>query len=47
MFKAILFFCIGAGCAYLYMNPGDVDGMLEMGKSLTNTGAQSIVELTK
>ena len=32
MIKAILFFVIGAGAAYLYMNPGDVDGMLEMGK---------------
>ena len=32
MFKALLFLAIGAGCAYLYMNPGDVDGMIEMGK---------------
>ena len=32
MIKAVLFFVIGAGAAYLYMNPGDVDGMLEMGK---------------
>ena len=28
MLKAILFMAIGAVGAYLYMNPGDVDGCL-------------------
>ena len=47
MIKAMLFLAIGAGCAYLYMNPGDVDGMLEMGKAGINKGATVIVEATK
>lgn len=46
MIKAILFFVIGAGAAYLYMNPGDIHGMIEMGKDLTNSGAKTIVEMT-
>ena len=47
MFKAILFLVIGAGCAYVYMNPGDVDGMLEMGKTGINKGATVVMEATK
>ena len=47
MIKAILFFVIGAGAAYLYMNPGDVDGMLDMGKQGINKGALVIQEATK
>jgi hypothetical protein len=38
---------MGAIFAYLYMNPGDVDGMLEMGKTGINKGATVIVEATK
>ena len=40
MFKAIIFIAIGAVGAYLYMNPGDVDGSLEMLKQGVNKGAQ-------
>ena len=47
MLKAVLFLVIGAGCAYLYMNPGDVDGMLEMGKTGINKGATVVMEATK
>ena len=47
MIKAVLFFVIGAGAAYLYMNPGDVDGMLEMGKQGIHNGALVIQEATK
>ena len=47
MFKAILFLVIGAGAAYLYMNPGDVDGMLQMGKDGIHRGATVLHEVTK
>lgn len=47
MVKAILFFVIGAGAAYLYMNPGDVDGMIQMGKTGLHEGALVIQEATK
>lgn len=45
--KAIFFMIIGALCAYLYMNPGDIDGATDMIKSGVNQGAQTIVELTE
>tara|TARA_B110000240_G_scaffold163208_1_gene183076 strand:- start:1110 stop:1253 length:144 start_codon:yes stop_codon:yes gene_type:complete len=47
MFKAIIFMAIGACGAYLYMNPGDVDGMTNMVKEGVNTGATIIQEATK
>ena len=31
MIKSILFFIIGAGAMYLYLNPGDVAGMKDVG----------------
>jgi hypothetical protein len=45
--KAIFFMIIGALCAYLYMNPGDIDGATDMIKSGVNQSAQTIVELTE
>tara|TARA_B100001287_G_scaffold268014_1_gene263796 strand:+ start:731 stop:871 length:141 start_codon:yes stop_codon:yes gene_type:complete len=45
--KAIFFMIIGAICAYLYLNPGDIDGAGNMLKSGVNQGAQAIVELTE
>ena len=47
MFKAILFIGIGAVGAYLYMNPGDVEGAKDMVLSGINTGAEYIVEATE
>jgi hypothetical protein len=47
MFKAILFIAIGAVGAYLYMNPGDVDGATEMLKQGINKGATVVQELTE
>ena len=43
MFKAIMFIAIGAVGAYLYMNPGDIDGATEMLKD----GATVVQELTE
>ena len=47
MFKAIMFIAIGAVGAYLYMNPGDVDGATEMLKNGINQGATVIQEATE
>jgi hypothetical protein len=47
MIKAILFIAIGAVGAYLYMNPGDVDGATEMLKQGINKGATVVQEATR
>ena len=47
MIKAIFFMIIGAALAYLYMNPGDVDGMVDIGKQGIHKGATVIQEATK
>lgn len=47
MFKAIVFIAIGAVGAYLYMNPGDVDGATEMLKQGVNQGATIVKEATE
>jgi len=47
MIKAVLFFVIGAGAAYLYMNPGDVDGATEMLKQGVNKSATFVQEATR
>jgi hypothetical protein len=47
MFKAIIFIGVGALGAYLYMNPGDVDGAVEMLKHGVNTGANMVAEATR
>ena len=47
MFKAIIFMAVGAVGAYLYMNPGDVDGATEMLKNGINQGATVVQELTE
>tara|TARA_B100002019_G_scaffold64553_2_gene55377 strand:+ start:2612 stop:2755 length:144 start_codon:yes stop_codon:yes gene_type:complete len=47
MFKAIIFIGLGAVGAYLYMNPGDVDGAMDMMKSGINKGAEIVVEATE
>ena len=47
MIKAIIFIGIGAVGAYLYMNPGDVDGAAEMLRQSINHGAGLVEEATK
>ena len=47
MIKAAIFIAIGAVGAYLYMNPGDVDGATEMLKQGVNQGATIIKEATE
>lgn len=47
MIKAIVFIGIGAVGAYLYMNPGDVDGATEMLKQGINQGATIVQEATQ
>ena len=47
MIKAIMFMAVGAVCAYLYMNPGDVEGAGKMVKQGINQGATLVQEATK
>lgn len=47
MIKAMIFIAIGAVGAYLYMNPGDVDGATDMLKNGINKGATVIQEATE
>ena len=47
MIKALVFLLIGAGATYLYLNPGDVDGMIELGKDGINQGATIVKEMTE
>lgn len=47
MIKAIVFIAIGAVGAYLYMNPGDIDGATEMLKQGVNQGATIVKEATE
>lgn len=47
MIKAIIFIGIGAVGAYLYMNPGDVDGATEMLKQGVNQTATIVKEATQ
>ena len=46
MFRALVFFIIGAVATYLYLNPGDIDGALQTGKEVLNKGAQVEIEKT-
>lgn len=47
MIKALFLIALGAVGAYLYMNPGDVDGATEMLKQGINKGATVVQELTE
>jgi hypothetical protein len=47
MIKAIMFMAVGAVCAYLYMNPGDIQGAQDMILSGVNKGATVIQEATE
>ena len=46
MIKALFFIALGAVGAYLYMNPGDVQGAQEMIITGVNKGATIIQEAT-
>ena len=47
MIKALFFIAVGAVGAYLYMNPGDVDGAVNMLKEGTNNVATIVQEATE
>ena len=46
MIKAIVFAIVGAGGMYLYLNPGDFEGMVEVGKEAVHEGASVVAEAT-
>ena len=45
--KAIFFALLGAGAMYLYLNPGDVDGLTEMAREGVNSAAERVAEATE
>ena len=47
MIKALFFMFIGAAAAYGYLNPSDVDGMVDIGKQSIHKGATVIQKATK
>jgi len=47
MIKAVLFFVIGAGAMFLYLNPNDVDGFVKTAKQAVHDGATYVQEKTK
>ena len=47
MIKALVFMAVGAVGAYLYLNPGDLDGATAMLKDGVNMGATIIKETTE
>ena len=47
MIKAIVFGLVGAGAMYLYLNPGDMDGLINIATSAVNDGATIVKEATE
>jgi hypothetical protein len=47
MIKAFVFMAIGAVGAYLYMNPGDINGAQDMIMDGINKGATIVQEATE
>ena len=47
MIKAVFFLALGAVGAYLYMNPGDIDGATEMVRPGVHQDATLVQEATK
>jgi len=46
MIKAFIFAVIGAGAMYLYLNPGDMDGLINIATTAVNDGATIVKEAT-
>jgi len=44
--KAIFFFLLGCAATYLYLNPGDIDGLVEITKTALNDGATYVKDAT-
>ena len=45
--KTLILIAIGASAMYLYLNPGDTDGLIGTAKSGINNAAKSIVDATE
>jgi|TARA_B100002019_G_C21265453_1_gene599182 hypothetical protein len=45
--RAIIFMIIGAAAMYLYLNPGDMAGLIDMSKGAVHDTAKTITEATK
>ena len=47
MIKAVIFAIIGAAGMYLYLNPGDMDGLINIATTATNDLATTVKEATE
>jgi len=47
MIKAVIFAIIGAGAMYLYLNPGDIEGLKTIAIEATNQAATTVKEATE
>lgn len=47
MIRLIIGAIIGFGAFYLYENPGDIEGLLDMFMATTNEAAVKLAELTE
>ena len=45
--KTLILLAIGASAMYLYLNPGDTDGLIGTAKSGVNKAAQVVVDATE
>ena len=44
--RTIIILLIGAGAMYLYLNPGDTDGLIDTGKTAINKAANAVADIT-
>ena len=47
MFKFVFGVIIGYAITYLYLNPGDVDGMIDVAQTAIHDGASYVKDKTK
>ena len=45
--KALFWLVVGAGAMYLYLNPGDFDGLVVMGKGAVHDVSSTLADLSE
>lgn len=46
MIRALVYGSVGFAAAWLYLNPGDLDGLLKVAREGVNSAATTVVEAT-
>ena len=46
MIRALVYGSVGFAAAWLYLNPGDLDGLLSFARESVNSAATTVVEAT-